>query len=128
MTRAERIKDYEVHFEYYVTELMKFPDSRLEKKLEIVRMQMELAAKITDVEVYQTLRWWEMHIIEARIRKMELPEEVPYYDEIEAAIADIETVVVKSEERKEISEESFINQKARKPKIQEDNSNQTSLF
>lgn len=25
MTRAERNKDYEINFEYYVTELMKYP-------------------------------------------------------------------------------------------------------
>lgn len=128
MTRGERNKDYELNFEYYVTELMKFPDEKLSQKLVTVRMQMDLAAKITDPEVYQTLRWWEMHIIEARIRKMELPEEAPYYDEIEEATRDIETIIVKAEERKEIIEETFGNQKARRPKIQEDNSNQTSLF
>ena len=127
MTRTERIRDYEVNFNYYVTELMKFHDSKLEKKLEVVRMQMELAAKINDPEVYETLRWWEMHIIEARIRKMELPE-VPYLDEIEEAIKDIETVITKTEERKEIINENLINQKNRRSRIQEDNSSQTSLF
>ena len=127
MTRSERNKDYEINFEYYVTELMKYHDFKLQKKLEIVRMQMELAAKITDPEVYQTLRWWEMHIIEARIRKMELPE-VPYLDEIEEAIADMETIIVKGEERKEILQEFTQPKKTSKPKIQEDNSSQMSLF
>lgn len=128
MTREERNKDYELNFEYYVTELMKFPDIKLSQKLETVRLQMELAAKITDPEVYQTLRWWEMHIIEARIRKMELPEDVPYYDEIEEAIKDIETIIVKGEERKEIIEAFAYPEKSHKPKIQEDNSSQMSLF
>jgi hypothetical protein len=128
MTRAERNKDYELNFEHYVTELMKLPDARLEKKLEVVRIQMELASKITDEEVYQTLNWWEMHIMEARIRKTELTEEAPYYDEMEAAIADMETIVVRAEERQEIMEETLAHSPARKPKIQEDNSSQTSLF
>lgn len=128
MTRRERNKDYELNFEYYVSELMKFPDKKLENKLEVVRMQMELAAKITDPEVYQTLHWWEMHIIEARIRKFDMPEQAPYYDEIEEAIKDIETVIAKGEERKEIIEEFSQPLKAYKPKKEEDNSSQMSLF
>lgn len=71
MTRAERNKDYAVNFEYYVTELMKFTDSKLKKKLQIVRMQMELVTEVMDAEVYRTLYYWEMHIIEARMRKMD---------------------------------------------------------
>ena len=128
MTRKERIQDYEINFEYYVTELMKFPDVKLEKKLEIVRMQMELTIKNKDEETYESLKWWETHIIEARIRKHDEPEQAPYYDEIEEAIADMETIIIKAEERKEIIEETFTNHKAHKPKIKEDNSNQTSLF
>lgn len=31
MTRAERNKDYEINFEYYVTELMKYHDLKLQK-------------------------------------------------------------------------------------------------
>lgn len=128
MTRLERIHDYQVNFEHYVTELMKFRDERLEKKLEIVRMQIELTIKNKDEETYETLKWWEAHIIEARIRKHDQPEEAPYYDEIEEAIADMETIIVKAEERKEIIEEAFANHKVHRPKIKEDNSNQTSLF
>jgi len=128
MNRAERIKEYQDNFEYYVNELMKYPDAKLVSKLEVVRMQIELTIKNKDEEAYETLSWWERHIIEARIRKCDLPEEAPYFDEIEEAIKDIETIVIKAEERKEIIEGTTFNSPASKPKIQQDNSNQTSLF
>jgi hypothetical protein len=127
MTRAERNKDYEINFEYYVIEVMKFPDKKLAKRLDLIRAQMVYCEKNKDLETWQTLRWWELHTIEARIRKHDLPE-IPYVDEIEEAVADMETIVVKSEERKETIEEAFANQKTRRVKIQEDHSNQTSLF
>ncbi len=127
MTRAERNKDYEINFEYYVIEVMKFPDKKLAKRLDLIRAQMVYCEKNKDLETWQTLRWWELHTIEARIRKHDLPE-IPYVDEIEEAVADMETIVVKSEERKETIEEAFANQKTRRVKIQEDHSNQTNLF
>ncbi len=127
MTRAERNKDYEINFNQHVEELMKFPDSKLVRRLDLVRAQMVYTIKNKDEETYQTLRWWELHTIEARIRKHDLPE-VSYVDEIEEAIKDIETIIVKAEERKEIIEDAFANQNSRQPKVKEDNSNQTSLF
>jgi len=127
MTREERHIDYEVNFSMYVEELMKFPDVRLAKRLDLVRAQMVYTIKNKDEETYQTLRWWELHTIEARIRKHDLPE-VEYINEMEEAIANMETIIVKAEERKEIMEETFANQKTHRSKVQEDNSNQTSLF
>lgn len=127
MTRDERHKDYETNFNNYVEELMKFPDAKLARRLDLVRAQMIYTIKNKDEETYQTLRWWELHTIEARIRKHELPE-VEYINEMEEAIANMETIIVKAEERKEIMEEAFAHQKAYRPKIKEDNSNQTSLF
>lgn len=127
MTRAERHKDYELNFNFYVEELMKFPDARLARRLDLVRAQMLYTIKNKDEETYQTLRWWELHTIEARIRKHELPE-VDYIDEMEEAIADMETIITKAEERIEIVEENFTAQNLRKPKIQEDNNSQMSLF
>jgi hypothetical protein len=127
MTREERHKDYEINFNKHVEELMKFPDAKLARRLDLVRAQMVYTIKNKDEETYQTLRWWELHTIEARIRKHDLPE-VEYIDEMEEAIADMEIIIVKAEERKEIIEETFTTQKAHRIKIQEDNSNQTSLF
>jgi hypothetical protein len=66
--------------------------------------------KNKDEETYQTLRWWEIHTIEARIRKHDLPE-VEYINEMEEAIADMETIVVKADERKEIIEKTFASKK-----------------
>jgi hypothetical protein len=88
---------------------------------------MVYCEKKKDLETWQTLRWWELHTIEARIRKHDFPE-VEYINEMEEAIADMETSIVKAEERKEIIEETFASQKPRRIKIKEDNSNQTSLF
>jgi len=127
MTREERHKDYEINFNKHVEELMKFPDAKLARRLDLVRAQMLYTIKNKDEETYQTLRWWELHTIEARIRKHDLPE-VEYTNEMEEAIANMETIIVKAEERKEIIEETFANQKVHRPKVQEDNSNQTSLF
>lgn len=127
MTREERHKNYEINFMQYVEELMKFPDAKLARRLDLVRAQMLYTIKNKDEETYQTLRWWELHTIEARIRKHDLPE-ILYVDEIEEAIADMETIIIKADERKEIIEETLANQKAHRPKVQEDNSNQTSLF
>lgn len=127
MTRAERNKDYEINFNKHVEELMKFPDKKLVRRLNLVRAQMVYCEKKKDLETWQTLRWWELHTIEARIRKHDLPE-VEYINEMEEAIADMETSIVKAEERKEIIEETFASQKPRRIKIKEDNSNQTSLF
>jgi hypothetical protein len=127
MTRAERNKDYEINFNNYVEELMKFPDKKLVKRLDLVRQQMLYCEKNKDLETWQTLRWWELHAIEARIRKHNLPE-VEYVNEIEEAIANMETTIVKAEKRQEIIEETFVNQKTHRLKVKEDTSNQTSLF
>lgn len=127
MTREERHKDYEINFNSHVEALMKFPDKKLAKRLDLIRAQMLYTIKNKDEETYQTLRWWELHTIEARIRKHDLPE-VEYSNEMEEAIANMETIIFKAEERKEIIEENFAKEKAHRPKVQEDNSNQTSLF
>lgn len=127
MTREERHKDYEIYFMQYVEELMKFPDAKLARRLDLVRQQMLYCEKNKDLETWQTLRWWELHTIEARIRKHDLPE-VEYINEMEEAIANMETIIVKAEERKDIIEDDFTSQKVRRTKVQEDSSSQTSLF
>ncbi len=128
MTRKERNKDYRENFEEYVNVLMKFPDALLEKKLDLVQLQIGLAIKNKDEEVYETLSLWERHIIEARILKSEQEVEEPYIDEMALAIADIEHIIVKSSGRKETAEEETPYPNTRRPKIKEDDSGQTSLF
>src|SRR5688500_2446642 len=103
MTREERNKDYRENFNAYVQELMKFPDALLERKLDLVQLQIGLAIKNKDEEVYETLSLWERHIIEARILKSEQTVETPYVDEMELAIADIEHIVVRSTDRQEVA-------------------------
>ena len=90
-------------------------------------MQAKIAIERKIISSIELLEIWREQVIEARIYKAEnnIPD-AP--NEIEEAIADVETMIVKAEERKEIIEEVFSNQKVRKPKIQEDNSGQTSLF
>jgi hypothetical protein len=80
------------------------PDKELAKKLELVHIQSEIAEKIKNTGSLELLEVWHNQIIEARIYKAE--NEIPDApNEIELAIADIETFVAKSEERQEIINE-----------------------
>ncbi len=102
------------------------PDVDLERRLRINHMQYAIAVKENKEDVCELLNIMERIIIEARIFKAKnnIPD-AP--NEIELAIADIETTVAKAEERQEIFEE---NAPARinKARIKEEDKNQTSLF
>jgi hypothetical protein len=115
------------NWDNYVSQLALMTDKELEKKLDLIHLQSEIAERTKNVESLELLDIWQRQIIEARILKAEnnIPD-AP--NEIELAIADIETTVAQTEERKVIIEETFTNSPVRKPKIQEDNSSQTSLF
>jgi len=115
------------NWDNYVSQLASMPDKELAKKLDLIHLQSEIAERTKNVESLELLDIWQRQVVEARIIKAEnnIPD-AP--NEIELAIADIETTVAQTEERKEIIEETFANPPARKPKIQEDNSSQTSLF
>ena len=69
MTRLERHKDYEINFNKHVEALMIFPNKKLAKRLDLIRAQMVYCEKNKDEETWQTLRWSELHTLEARIRK-----------------------------------------------------------
>lgn len=127
MNKDVRIQIALDNWEEYVLQLAAMPDKRLSEKLDVIDMQSQIAIDRKITSSIELLEIWRAQVIEARIYKAEnnIPD-AP--NEIEEAIADIETMVVKGEERKEIIEEAFANQKAHRPKIQEDNSNQTSLF
>lgn len=115
------------NWENYVTQMATMPDRELEKKLDLIHLQSEIAIQKKNEESIELLEIWRSQVIEARILKAEnnIPD-AP--NEIELAIADIETTVAKAEARKEIIDEFIQPEKAHKPKIQEDNSSQMSLF
>jgi len=127
MSKDVRIQIALDNWDDYVATLAAMPDKRLADKLETIYLQSEIAVKKGMTESIELLEIWCAQVIEARILKAEnnIPD-AP--NEIEEAIADVETMVIKAEERKEILEEAFLHQNTRKIKIQEDNSSQMNLF
>jgi hypothetical protein len=126
MSNSVRMKEALDNAEANVELLATFPDYELSEKLDTIHIQMDLAEAKKNTESLELLEIWRSQVIAARIYKAEnnIPD-AP--NEIEMAIADIETTVAKAEERAEIIEDAF-STKSHKTKIKEDNSNQTSLF
>jgi hypothetical protein len=83
-----------------VSFLSRLPDAKLEKKLNIVREQMNLATGNKDA--LALLRIWERQIIEARVIKHEQQPELNERSEIEMELAEIEAMDKLLEERLEI--------------------------
>lgn len=127
MSITARIKDCIDNHEKYVAIMAALPDKELAKKLELVHIQSEIAEQTKNTASLELLEIWHHQIIEARIYKAEnaIPD-AP--NEMELAIADIETFVSKTEERQEIIENFQTTIKIFKPKIKENNSNQMNLF
>ncbi len=127
MSKELRLKDAIDNAEANVLFLAGLPDKELSNRLDLVHIQMELAEQKRNTDSLELLEVWRSQIIEARIYKAENDiDDAP--NEIEIAIADIETVVAKAEERQEIIENSPTYQKVYKQKIKEDNRDQMSLF
>lgn len=135
MSLAIRIRDCIDNHERYVAMMATLPDRELAKKLELVHIQSEIAEKTRNTGSLELLEVWHNQIIEARIYKAE--NEIPDApNEIELAIADIETFVAKSEERQEIINEfsntAYLSENPIKPsrsKVQQqDIDSQLSLF
>jgi hypothetical protein len=126
MSKDPRIQLALDNWDEYVNTLTKLSDKVLAKKLDLIDIQAQIAFKNANESSSQLLEIWWKQTVEARILKTEnnIPD-AP--NEIEIAIADIEPVVAKAEEREEILNESTL-QKIYKPKIKEDNSDQMSLF
>jgi hypothetical protein len=105
------------------------PEKDLERRLRINHQQYAIAVKEKMEDVCELLNIMERIIIEARIYKAENNiADAP--NEIELAIADIETFVAKTEERREILND-FNLQGEESPSIDqthENNDNQLSLF
>lgn len=129
MSIAIRIKDCIDNYDKYVALLATLPDKELAIKLDLVHIQSEIAYKTKNTGSLELLEVWRTQIIDARIYKMEnnIPD-AP--NEIQEAIADIETFVSKAEERQEIMNDfsNSVKQSRRKVQQQSDNDSQLSLF
>ena len=128
MSLSHRIKDCIDNHEKYVAIMASMPDKELAKKINMVHIQMELAEKKRNTSSLELLEIWHHQIIEARIFKAEnkIPD-AP--NEIELAIADIETFVNKSENRSEIliAKDVSVKKTIKQTEHKEDD-NQLSLF
>ena len=80
----EAIKDELVNISF----LSRLPDVKLEKKLAIVREQMNLTAG--NAGVLELLITWERQIVEARVIKHEQQPELNELSEIELELANLE--------------------------------------
>ncbi len=128
MSIAIRIKDCIDNHDKYVAIMATLPDKELAKKLDLVHIQSELAEKTKNTGSLELLEVWHQQIIEARIYKAE-NEIADAPNEIELAIANIETFVAKTEQREDVLNE--ITKPTEKPRIkihQQDNDSQLSLF
>ncbi|MBS1646241.1 MAG: hypothetical protein JST67_02745 [Bacteroidetes bacterium] len=126
MSNHTRIQEAIDKAEANVNYLAALPDAVLSEKLNTVHLQMELAEQKRNTNSLELLEAWRSQIIEARIYKAEnnIPD-AP--NEIELAIANIETIVAKTEKRQEIFTEP-IKEKIHKPKIKKEDRDQMSLF
>lgn len=102
-------------------------DNDLERRLGINELLYQQAYKNQHADVCELMELMRRIIIEARIYKDEnniatLP------NEMELAIAETEHVIVKTEQRQGVLNETETNFKARKPKVKEEDKDQTSLF
>lgn len=129
MSISIRIKECIDNHDKYVAILATLPDKELAKKLDLVHIQSEIAERTKNTGSLELLEIWHQQIIEARIYKAE--NEIPDApNEIELAIAEIETIVVQTEERHEVlSDFNFsVNQTQSKSQKQAESDSQLSLF
>jgi len=129
MSKEIQIREALENAETNVGFLSTMPDYELAEKLDSVHIQMALAEEKKNTSAIELLEVWRKQIIEARIYKAEnnIPD-AP--NEIELAIADIETVVTKTEQCEEIFNEYSNPAKQSRPKVQsqQNNDSQLSLF
>lgn len=94
-----RIKEAIDHWEEDIAYLIRLSDAKLERKLEIIRLQMDIAERDKKDEALELLRIWEIRTIEARIRKMEQCPELDEKSEIEVELEEMERMDRELEER-----------------------------
>lgn len=102
------------------------PDAELVRRLDTNAFQYEIAYKNKDEKLCEFMDVMHRILVEARIYKDEhqIPDEI---SEISLEVSQMEHVIAQEEVRQEVLE-SLHPQRISKPKIQEDNSNQISLF
>ena len=127
MSQQARIQQALDNAEANIAYMATLSDNVLAEKLDTVHIQMELAEQKRNTDSLELLEIWRSQIIEGRIYKAENNiADAP--NEIELAIADIETVVTKTEERTDIMNEEPTLHRIHKPKIKEEDKDQMSLF
>lgn len=127
-TNDPRIHNAIKNWETNVAILATMPDKKLVEKLEVINMQAIIAQGKNITSSSELLEIWWRQVVEARIYKAEnnIPD-AP--NEIELAIADIETFVSKTEGRQEIMNDFSNPFKQSRSKVQQqDNDSQLSLF
>lgn len=114
------------NWDAYVSQLAAMPDRELEKKLDLIHLQSEIAERAKNTESLELLDIWRRQVIEARIHKAEnnIPD-AP--NEIELVIRDIEITVTQSKDREETFQPTAP-ESLPKPKIKEEDKDQLSLF
>jgi hypothetical protein len=129
MSNDPRIRLALDNWDAYVAQLATMPDKKLVEKLEVINMQAVIAQEKNITSSSALLEIWWRQVVEARTYKAEnnIPD-AP--NEIELAIADIETYVAKSEERQELLNEFTQPVQQFRPKIQQQqgSDSQLSLF
>lgn len=121
-----RIQEAHEKADEWIEFLATYSDERLSKRIDIIRQQQLIAEQNKDALGFEYMLLMEQITISARVYKEEnnIPDAI---DEDVDALKQIETVVVLAEKRQEIVNE-IASAKISKPKIQEDNSSQMSLF
>jgi len=126
--RAIELRIQEAHekADEWIEFLATYSDERLDKRIDIIRKQQVIAEQNQDELGFEYMLIMEQITISARMYKEEnnIPDAI---DEDAEELALIETVVVLTEKRQDIFNE-MTSTKISKPKIQEDNSSQMSLF
>lgn len=127
LNKNRRISDAVENSETNIVFLATYPDNVLSDKLELIHIQMEIAEQKRNTESLELLEIWRSQVIDARIYKAEnnIPD-AP--NEIELAIADIETTVAKGEEREESFTQEALSKRSSRPKVKEEDNDQMSLF
>lgn len=129
MSNDPRIRLALENWDAYVAQLATMSDKKLVEKLEVINMQSVIAQEKNMVSSSELLEIWWRQVVEARIYKAENNIfDVP--NEIELAIADIETFVSKTEVRREIMNDFSKPVKQSRPKVprQQDDDCQFTLF
>ena len=129
MSKAQRIQQALEQAEANIALMAGWPHQKLKERLELVNIQSAIAEEKRDTESLELLEVWRSQLIEARIRKYE-DNIADTPNEIEQAIAEIETVTAKLEEREEIlsHEQEVQSTKPRKQIEQTPQGDQLGLF